>query len=331
MRFLCTVGKVASGHLTTTGTSMATANVLLVAWVAAAMAVSTPTSATPMPFLDPMSSTPMSYLNPWTRSLSQTSGSSCCLLPPAFVCGNTSVPATCPAGATYNATLQDLNCKFINGNPIVSAPADVYPPGCSVKEPFERNPTITVICGEHNNVQTAVVCIYGAIIGPGINPQDCKTCVNVTIAANCDISKPGAKPGSDASNTGAGRDNITCPNDFKVVCRTAGQIVDLNAIGCTATNKVTIYPGPFFFWNQIIQDQPYIFANKTNSLPTTLTCTQQMVDGLGCQYSISGMPPNGCLNKAGSSTYIKIGGPTASYPAGAAANPVGCPPYPPIK
>lgn len=213
---------------------------------------------------------------------------------------------------TFTVSPETAGCDSSGGGTIGQNTGTPGPAGCEATPPLGNPaPPVTVTCGGHDASRPVQVCVYGTVLG-GADPAACKTCDTVTYLANCDIATPGADP-LTPGNIGAGRNQISCPNDFTVTCTAAGQVIDLNAIGCTSTNQIAPYPGPLFFYSSSANDCNYYYANETNVLPTTITCTQEMVDGTGCSYQISGMPSTGCLNKVGPSiTHIKIGGATTT-------------------
>lgn len=255
------------------------------------------------------------------RSLLQ--GGTCqCLGNPSIDC-----PANllCPAGTTFTLNAEQIGCTV---GLSLTAPdvGQLGPPGCT--PPIGNEPgltSVTHVCGGHDVIRSSTYCVTGQAVGGG-DPNTCKKCDTVTFSANCDVAVPGHTVGQTPADIGYARTAIDCPgqvgNSVPITCSAAGDVIDLNALGCTLTNNVGP-PGPLFFWNSAVQDCDYYYANVTGTLtPTysTITCTQEMVDGLGCSYAISGLPPvTGCLNKAGSSTYAKANGGSSGL-----GNPAGC-------
>lgn len=269
---------------------------LVAACVAVALAVAAPALASSM------------SSRHWVRSLLQAPGTCTCLVQPDLSCP---AVANCPSGSTFTVSPESAGCTV--GSALTSSAGEPGPEGCQVTTPGGGGlPAITHDCGGHDVVRSATFCAYGITINGG-DPEACKDCASVTYVSNCDVATAGASP-LTPGNIGAGRNNIQCPNNFQFTCTTAGQVIDLNALGCTATNQIVPYPGPLFFYDGTTIDCNYYYANETNTLPTTITCTQEMVDGLGCSYRISGMPSNGCLNKGLNTTRVFVGGVgTTSY------------------
>lgn len=289
-----------------------------------------------------------------SRALKQVPPQVCDCIAPQVTC--TYSQLGCVAGTNITNPAALFNCGPVRAEVGILTGLNA---ACGANLTVPKDP-VTVVCPTHNlGLDDKIrICLPGVQVGPPTGTP-CQTCVDVDFQGRCDVNTSGL-PITSLNSPAYARTRIYgCPglsagllapkawalpvvskNPLKsttkatLTCAT-GSVVDLSTLGCQLSNlAVPQAPGttPFFYnlFNTAAQrtSDYYVKLQATGQpLPTKVTCTDGM-QSVTCQYIISAIPANNCLNIVAGTIYINIGAatgpvvdgytdPRCGYPGGA--------------